>query len=111
MPTTRLAESAVLSGVAAALTGLGVLSFVFFPFSIPFLLVTAAFVAPLVILPVVAALPVAIAFGLARAIRAMGKRVRLAAQSHAVPQLREPICGAPASLCERGAQRTRDPVR
>jgi hypothetical protein len=75
MTTTRTAESAALTGVAGALTGVGILTMALFPLAIPILVLTAVFVAPLVILPVAAALPVAIVAGVVLAIRAIGRRL------------------------------------
>jgi hypothetical protein len=57
------------SGIAAAATGIGILTFALFPLAIPFLLLTAVFAAPLVIIPVAAPLPIAIVAGVVVAIR------------------------------------------
>jgi hypothetical protein len=74
MTASRSAELAAdtASGVAAAITGVGVLMVALFPFAIPILLLTAAFTAPLVILGLVAALPFAVVAGVVLAIRRDG---------------------------------------
>lgn len=71
MSASRTTESAAdtASGITAAITGLGILIGALFPFAIPILLLTAAFRAPLVILGLVAALPLAIVAGAVLAIR------------------------------------------
>jgi hypothetical protein len=61
------------SGIAAAITGVGELMMALFPFAIPILLLTAAFTAPLVILGVIVALPLAIVAGVVLAIRTIGR--------------------------------------
>ena len=77
MATTRITESAGLtaSGTAGALTGLGVLLFALAPLAIPILIVTAVFVAPLVLVGVAAALPIAVVAGVLLIIRATARRV------------------------------------
>lgn len=74
-PTSATDAAAVASGAGGALVGAGILTFVLFPFAIPFLLLTAVFAAPLLIVPLALALPVAIAAGAAAAIRAIGRRL------------------------------------
>ena len=77
MAATRIIESAGLtaSGTAGALTGLSVLLFALAPLAIPILIVTAVFVAPLVLVGVAAGLPIAVVAGLVLAIRATARRV------------------------------------
>jgi hypothetical protein len=76
MARTRTTEPATLSAsaIAGAITGVGVVTMALFPFAIPILLLTAAFTAPLVLAVALAALPVAIVAGVARAMRAIGRR-------------------------------------
>jgi hypothetical protein len=76
MARTRTTEPATLSAsaTAGAITGVGIVTMVLFPFAIPILLLTAAFTAPLALVGALAALPVAIVAGVARAMRAIGRR-------------------------------------
>lgn len=78
MTTTRTTEDAgtAVSWIAAALTAGGTVTFALFPFAIPMLVLTAAFAAPLVILPLVLALPVGLIAGVVLAIRATVRRLR-----------------------------------
>jgi hypothetical protein len=68
-PTTTGSAADIADVVGAVNTGAGVLTVMLFPFAMPILLLTLAFVAPLVILAVLALLPVAIVAGIVRAIR------------------------------------------
>ena len=78
METTRDTESAKLtaSGVAAVIAGAGAVTFALFPLAIPFLLLTAVFTAPLVLIGVAAALPLGIVAAAVLAIRVIARRVR-----------------------------------
>jgi hypothetical protein len=69
--TTSAADTA--SGIAAALTGLGILTIALFPFAIPIALLTAAFAAPFLLLGVVAALPLVIVASVVLAGRRVGR--------------------------------------
>lgn len=105
-PTTTDTASA-FGGVAAAVTGLGVVLMALFPFSLPFLLLTAAFLAPLLVLPLLAGVPLALLAAVALAIRAVARRLlsrrRTAGQRRGDPEAAlEPLLpGAGASGIHR----------
>jgi hypothetical protein len=73
---TTPATADTAAGIAAAVTGIGLIIFALFPLAIPFLLLTAAFAAPLVLLLLAAALPLAFLAGIVLAIRGIGRRLR-----------------------------------
>ena len=77
MNDTNTRESAALTttGIAGVIAGGGVVTFALFPFAIPFLLLTAVFAAPLVLLAVVPALAVGLVVTVVLAIRAIGRRL------------------------------------
>ncbi|HSI80839.1 MAG TPA: hypothetical protein VK919_09335 [Solirubrobacterales bacterium] len=78
MPTTRPTTTDAASaarGSAAAVTGLGAVLMALFPFSLPFLILTAAALAPLIVLSLIAAVPLALLAGVALAIRAGTRRL------------------------------------
>jgi hypothetical protein len=86
MNDTHTTESAALTttGIAGVIAGGGIVTFALFPFAIPFLLLTAVFAAPLVLLAVVPALAVGIVATVVLAIRAIGRRLgRRAEESRA----------------------------
>jgi hypothetical protein len=62
-------------GVGAALTGIGILVMVLFPFAVPALLLTVALAAPLVLPVAVLAVAAALVTGPLLAIRAIARRV------------------------------------
>jgi hypothetical protein len=64
------------SGIAAALTWIGILTFALFPLAIPLLILTAVFTAPLALLGVLAVVPVGIVAGLVLAGRRIARRLR-----------------------------------
>ena len=78
MTTTRTTGSAAdtASGIAAVLTGLGLVTFALFPLVIPILILTAVFTAPLALIGVIVALPIVILVGVVLAIRAMWRPLR-----------------------------------
>jgi hypothetical protein len=83
------------SGSAAGATGFGVLTFAFFPFALPLLILTVAATLPIVLPLVVLAAVAAILRGTWRGTRAAGRRIhRLWA----------------AGTARRGARRTRRPA-
>ena len=88
METTRDTESAKLtaSGVAAVIAGAGAVTFALFPLAIPFLLLTAVFTTPLVLIGVAAALPLGIVAAAVLAIRAIATRVRRRSGSRPPPR-------------------------
>jgi hypothetical protein len=61
-------------GVAAALTGIGIVTFALFPLSIPILILTAASLVPLLAVGIVVAIPVALIAAVVLAIRAIRRR-------------------------------------
>lgn len=71
-PTTMDTGSAAAGG-AATVTGLGVVLMALFPFSLPFLLLTIAFLAPLLVLPIVIGVPLALLAGIALAVRGLAR--------------------------------------
>ena len=58
------------TGTAGVIAALGMLGFALFPLAIPFVLLTAVFTAPLLLIGVAAAVPLAIFSGITAAIRA-----------------------------------------
>ncbi|MGH2955051.1 MAG: hypothetical protein ACRDK9_13745 [Solirubrobacterales bacterium] len=76
MNTTPTTESTALTttGAAGALVGAGALTFALFPLAIPFLLLTAVFVAPLALVAIAAALPAAMVAGAVLGMRAMWRK-------------------------------------
>lgn len=70
-------ESAALttSGIAGVIAGGGIVTFALFPLAIPFLLLTAVFTAPLLLVAIVPAVAVGIVVALVLAIRALGRRL------------------------------------
>jgi hypothetical protein len=76
MTTSQATPSAAdtASEVGGVLIGFGILTMALFPFALPILLLTAAFAAPLVLLPLVAALPFAVVAGVVLAVRRLGRR-------------------------------------
>ncbi len=64
------------SGIAAAATGLGVLTFAFFPFALPILILTVAATLPLVLPLVVVAAVAALLRGTWLGMRAAGRGIR-----------------------------------
>jgi uncharacterized membrane protein YbhN (UPF0104 family) len=103
MTTTPNKEPAgdAASAIAAALTGVGILVTVLFPFAIPILLLTAAFTAPLLVAPLVAVLPLGIAAAAVLALRGLWRRLRAgAAARRRHPERR------PAALARRPGPRT-----
>ncbi len=66
----------LVSGAAAAATGFGVVTFAFFPFALPLLILTVAATLPLVLPLVVVAAVAAIITGAWRGIRAAGRGTR-----------------------------------
>jgi hypothetical protein len=64
------------SGIAAALTGLGALTFALAPLALPILILTLASLVPLLAVGLVVAIPVALIAGVVAAIRAIGRRGR-----------------------------------
>ena len=77
MNATSTTESAALttSGIVGVIAGAGVLVFALFPLAIPFLLLTAVFTAPLILIGIGAVLPVAMVAGLVLAIRGIVRRL------------------------------------
>lgn len=75
--TARSAESPAEGGVGlgGAMAGIGMLILALFPFSIPFLVLTLVFTAPLLILGAAAALPIVIVAGLVFGLRAIRARI------------------------------------
>ena len=69
-------HSGWFSGFAAAATGLGVVTFAFFPFALPLLVLTVAATLPLVLPLVVLGVVAAILTGTWRGVRAAGRRAR-----------------------------------
>jgi uncharacterized protein (DUF58 family) len=68
-------ERSSWTGIAAVIAGGGAVTFALFPLAIPFLLLTAVFAAPLVLIGVAAAVPLGIVAALVVAIRATGRRI------------------------------------
>ena len=62
------------TGTGGVIAALGMLGFALFPLAIPFVLLTALFTAPLLLIGVAAAVPVAILAGITAAIRARPAR-------------------------------------
>ncbi len=77
MATARLTESSTqaVNGIGAALAGIGILTLALAPLSIPFLILTAAFLAPVAILALVAALVLGLFAGAVVAVRTMWRRL------------------------------------
>jgi hypothetical protein len=71
----RSARAEVIEEVSRWSVGTGILITVLAPLAIPILVLTVVFIAPLLILPLVAALPVALVVGAVRATRAIGRRL------------------------------------
>ena len=69
-------HSGWFSGFAAAATGLGVVTFAFFPFALPLLILTVAATLPLVLPLVVLVAVAAVLMGTWRGVRAAGRRTR-----------------------------------
>jgi hypothetical protein len=90
------------SGTAAAATGLGILTFTFFPFALPLLILTVAATLPLVLPLVVFAAVAAILTGTWRGIRAAGRRLHTPGPSRdSVRRPRHPASGAASGLLAR----------
>lgn len=71
-PSDQVVDAA--SGTAAALTGIGALLVALFPLAIPFLILTAVFAAPLVLIPFALAIPVLLLAGVVVGARAIWRR-------------------------------------
>ena len=63
------------TGTAGVIAALGMLGFALFPLAIPFVLLTAVFTAPLLLIGVAAAVPLGIVAALVVAIRATVRRI------------------------------------
>jgi hypothetical protein len=63
------------TGIAAVIAGGGAVTFALLPLAIPFLLLTAVFTAPLLLIGIAAALPLGILAALVLAIRATARRI------------------------------------
>ena len=63
------------TGTAGVIAALGMLGFALFPLAIPFVLLTAVFTAPLLLIGVAAAVPLGIVAALVVAIRATARRI------------------------------------
>lgn len=70
-------ESAALttSGIAAVVAGGAVVTFALFPLAIPFLLLTAVFTAPLLLIGIVPALALGFVAAIVLAVRAIARRL------------------------------------
>jgi len=63
------------TGTAGVIAALGMLGFALFPLAIPFVLLTAVFTAPLLLIAVAAAVPLGIVAALVVAVRATARRI------------------------------------
>jgi nitrate/nitrite transporter NarK len=63
------------TGTAGVIAALGMLGFALFPLAIPFVLLTAVFTAPLLLIGVAAAVPLGVVAALVMAIRATARRI------------------------------------
>ena len=63
------------TGTAGVIAALGMLGFALFPLAIPFVLLTAVFTAPLLLVGVAAAVPLGVVAVLVMAIRATARRI------------------------------------
>jgi tetrahydromethanopterin S-methyltransferase subunit D len=71
---TKHASGEAVAGVAAGLTGLGILTMVLAPLALPILILTIASVLPLLAVGLVLALPVALIAGLWLVVRRVARR-------------------------------------
>lgn len=63
------------TGTAGLIAALGMLGFALFPLAIPFVLLTAVFTAPLLLIGIAAAVPLGVVAVLVMAIRATARRI------------------------------------
>ena len=91
-------HSDLVSGTAAAATGFGVVTFAFFPFALPLLILTVAAALPLILPLVVVGVVVAILKGTSHGIRAAGRGAR---RLWASGTSRRPASGAASAIASR----------
>jgi hypothetical protein len=98
MERNGLAETT--SGIAAALSGLGALTFALAPLALPILILTVAALVPLLVVGAVVAIPIALIAGVVAVVRAIGRRGR---RSAARPADRRRPAGLRAAAPRSGA--------
>jgi hypothetical protein len=81
-PNTRTDIADALSWLGAANTALGTLSVMLFPLALPIIILTVAFVAPLLLLAIPLAIPVGVVLLIRRLVRSLSARSARAPERH-----------------------------